>query len=373
MSETNKSTDKRTPLAARIAVVAFALLVAAASLTSSRDPVPGDAVLTMNGWADETSCRECHFEADSYPETGHAQTLRPATDPRSIEILSSVNSDASAADDGLQIDIDPESGVFAVQQDQEISRRIRLDWCFGSGAHAHTWTSTVGDLLGNTDELEFRWTWFHQTDSFALTPGQPEQAGDSHYGAFGLFFDGAKAVGCFSCHTSYLPAENGSIDFHGMVAGINCQRCHGPQQAHVASGGEVIDSDWMATDRLDAVRRCGQCHRNADEQPPGEIRTDNPGIVRFQPVGLLQSPCFIKSEMSCTTCHDPHKSLAAQDSRGIWQCVQCHNPDSPTHTLCAADNRDDCLRCHMPKVATNPNIRFTDHWIRVRDDIEESK
>ncbi|QDS88522.1 Doubled CXXCH motif (Paired_CXXCH_1) [Rosistilla ulvae] len=373
MSEKLEPADRRTKLAVRFSVAIAALLLIAASVTASRDPFPVDAVLTTAGWADESTCSECHVEADTYPETGHAQTLRLASDAKSIQTLTGLTKQALPNEEAFEIEIDSNSEVHAITEREGITRRIRIDWCFGSGAHAHTWTSTMDDLLGNTDEVEFRWTWFHHTDRFARTPGQPEHVGDTHYGAFGLFFDGAKSVSCFSCHSSYLPAENSSIDFHGMVSSINCQRCHGPQQAHVAAGGEGVIDDWMATDRIDAVHRCGQCHRNADEQEPDEIRTDNLDIVRFQPVGLLQSPCFIESEMSCTTCHDPHKSLAAQDSKGIWQCVQCHDPQQPQHTTCGAGNRDDCLRCHMPAVPMNPNIRFTDHWIRVRDDIQETK
>lgn len=357
----------------RVGVVAAAVLLTTAGVSSSGVLVLKDAVLTTAGWADEATCRECHFEADTFPATGHAQSLRPASDRVSIDRLKMIESPGASEAGEIRVDVTSESGVQVVVEEGEFTRRMRLDWCFGSGHHAHTWVSTVNDLLGNTDELEFRWTWYHQTGSFGRTPGQPAEANPTHYGTFGVLFDGAKAVRCFSCHSSYIPAENAAIDLDGVVTSINCQRCHGPQQAHVVAGGEGKIDDWMAADRIDVVHRCGQCHRNADEMEPGEIRRDNRDIVRFQPVGLLQSPCFTQSEMTCTTCHNPHKSLASQDSRGIWQCVQCHDPDQPQHSTCAAGNRDDCLRCHMPALPINPNLSFTDHWIRIREDWEADK
>lgn len=114
-------------------------------------------------------------------------------------------------------------------------------------------------------------------------------------------------------------------------------------------------------------------HRRADEQNPEDIRPGNVDIVRFQPVGLTQSPCFRSSpEMTCVTCHDPHRPLEAQDSLGIWQCVQCHDSAHQDQTTCSAGHRDDCLRCHMPKVRLDSPIRFTDHWIRVRESGEDA-
>ena len=56
-----------------------------------------------------------------------------------------------------------------------------------------------------------------------------------------------------------------------------------------------------------------------------------------------------------------------QDSGGIWQCIQCHDPEQQTHVTCAADMTDDCLKCHMPAVDVGFPVMFTDHWIRVPD------
>ena len=182
-----------------------------------------------------------------------------------------------------------------------------------------------------------------------------------------MLFDGPKSFRCFACHTSYLPEERGHIDEAHLIAGVTCQRCHGPRQTHVDSEGSYSDPRWQATDRMDAINRCAQCHRRADELSPEEISPLNRSIVRFQPVGLIQSECFKQSQMTCTTCHDPHTPASQQNSQGIWQCVQCHNPEQAADIHCGAGERDDCLGCHMPRVKMDSPVHFTDHWIRVRN------
>ena len=141
---------------------------------------------------------------------------------------------------------------------------------------------------------------------------------------------------------------------------------------------------------------CAECHRRAEDQQPQDISTENVDIVRFQPVGLSQSRCFQQAELSCISCHDPHRPLSMQNSLGDWQCIQCHTTTSsasPAETLhhgtdqtpaaaaqvsskglfssCAAHQTSDCVSCHMPKVTTAPGLAFTDHWIRIRRESEQ--
>lgn len=164
-----------------------------------------------------------------------------------------------------------------------------------------------------------------------------------------------------------MAMSDGYLDAEALKPGVTCQRCHGPRQAHVDSEGEIGDSFWATATQMESVNRCGQCHRRADEQDSKTVTTDNSDIVRFQPVGLVQSACFRGSpKMTCLTCHDPHRPLSAQNSLGISQCVQCHDGAAGHDPMCGAGHRDDCLRCHMPKVRGTRPVEFTDHWIRIR-------
>jgi Cytochrome c554 and c-prime len=328
-----------------------------------------DVISLSSGWADESSCIDCHEQAEQFSETGHARTLTPATSSESLELLRSLGASTIGHREGIAV-TSVDDQVQAFRSAAGADATARLDWCFGSGQHARTWVSTLPDALGSPDLLEFRWTWYHDTQDFGVTPGQPDHPGEGTIGMLGLLFDGPRAWRCFSCHSSRVPSAGEPLDASQIHAGVTCQRCHGPRADHVDSEGEYHDPVWTVTDREEAVNRCGQCHRRADEQALDTIRAGNPDIVRFQPVGLSQSACYINSQMSCTTCHDPHRSMASQDSRRIQQCVKCHDPEQTEHVLCAASMTDNCLACHMPTVQSVPGLSFTDHWIRVPDTSE---
>ena len=337
-------------------------------LTHRAAPPPVERVLQSNGWADERSCIDCHDEAAEFALTGHARTLHRASDPQLRELLLQLNSHPAAQSESIGIEGTPD-GLAAVHHGEGVERRVTLDWCFGSGTHARTWGGVRNDSWGISDLLEFRWTWYSHLDEFDITPGQSQEIEPGFFGGLGLLFDHPKAIRCFACHATRLEVDGGHLVTDNLMPGVTCQRCHGPRGRHVETDGEFSDFTWQGIDQHESVHRCAECHRRAEEQKPEDVRPDNPDIVRFQPVGLTQSPCFLGSpEMTCLTCHDPHLPLSAQDSRGDWQCVQCHDGAQPTHALCGRGRTEDCIRCHMPKVQGQIPIGFTDHWIRVRGD-----
>ena len=104
----------------------------------------------------------------------------------------------------------------------------------------------------------------------------------------------------------------------------------------------------------------------ARAQDPGVLRADNLEIVRFQPVGLMQSACYTRSKggLSCTACHDPHARPSKDAAHYESVCLSCHK--APSRTPCPVSPRADCLNCHMPREDAGQGILFTDHWIRVR-------
>lgn len=359
-------------------------IVVLATAFSRRDPLviagrsqSGDGPTSLAAWADESSCFDCHSEAASFARTGHPRTLTRATAAESRDRLKMFAGDAHA-DTRLRVDCD-EDGCLVRLLSADASENkalaglneFALEWCFGSGRHAQTWVGTLPGSWGETDLVEFRWTWYAAKEGFDVTPGQPLKCGDWPLERFGVLFDHPKAERCFRCHSTVLPISQGKIVEQGIVPGVQCQRCHGPLGRHVASDGETPAPRLADLSAEESISRCGECHRRAEEQKPGAIRPDNADLARFQPVGLTQSACYKKSEkLTCLTCHDPHRPLDEQDSLGDWQCLQCHQPEQPKHRLCSAGHRQDCLGCHMPKVRGSSPVDFTDHWIRVRSDRE---
>jgi hypothetical protein len=135
---------------------------------------------------------------------------------------------------------------------------------------------------------------------------------------------------------------------------------HGPGRAHVAAarrGGADAElalpfgpDRWTAESRLTV---CGACHRHPSEAGSFVNRPEETHLVRFQPVGLMQSRCYKESggAFSCVTCHDPH--ARASSNRAVYDlvCLSCHQSGGstaapaletaqPTPTPCRVSPRD---------------------------------
>lgn len=225
----------------------------------------------------------------------------------------------------------------------------RGDWAFGSGTHAITWVIRTGP----GEYVEKGESWFQATGKLGLTPGHSNTAGVKYR----VFDPGAQILRCFSCHSTGVPQVNAQGRIEPAEAGVNCEACHGPGQAHVAAGGAKYKIDnpgqYRAAQR---VEQCGACHR----QPGTATNWADPWNVRHQPVYLVESRCFLKSEekLNCQTCHDPHAKLqrAGYDEK----CASCH--PSAKHKAAV---KGSCTGCHMPVVKPVPELGFSNHWIGV--------
>jgi len=101
---------------------------------------------------------------------------------------------------------------------------------------------------------------------------------------------------CALCHADL--ANKFSSNPHSELAlmhggkGVTCESCHGPGQAHVASGGDptkILQLSKMSAKQIDAT--CLGCHANAH---PNFLRSDH-----------------AKAGVSCTNCHSIHGFVPA--------------------------------------------------------------
>lgn len=263
----------------------------------------------------------------------------------------------------------------------------RIDYVIGSGNHARTYlySNSEGQLV------ELPVSWYSENGGYlAMSPGYDNAHHDD--------FRRAAPDDCLFCHNGY-PGKT-------IAEGIDCQRCHGPGAAHVkaAASGKAKPGEIRAAivnpARLDRDRQlddCMQCHlettslplpnaiRNYSRAPfsyrPGEPLTDYEGFfdhapstgfddrfeVAHQAYRLRKSACFLKSRMTCTMCHDPHKALRGEQATAhyISACRNCH---AKTHATGVPSGGSNCLDCHMWKRRTEDAVHviMTDHFIQRR-------
>ena len=319
-------------------------------------------------------CQDCHAEiVAEFAPAPHAYTLRPGNDPQ-----------VRAKFIDRQVEVRGSSYRFELKDDRlylsndRFPKSYAVDWVFGSGHHALTPISLVENAAGATELIQLDVSWFAD-DILGLTPGNGER--DEQIPSVGLHHTAEQTRACFGCHSTTLVETSGRLVWDRLLAGVSCQRCHPGSADHLNSGGEVATRlSWKRLSARESIERCGECHRRADEFTDDEIQPEATHLVRFAPVGLVQSACFLAQSdtppdtghrgagrFDCLTCHDPHQPAASDPQIYNQRCLQCHDGQTTARPACPTQPRDsNCLTCHMPKVQTSDHLRFTDHWIRVR-------
>ncbi|WP_339682894.1 multiheme c-type cytochrome [Gimesia maris] len=326
-------------------------------------------------------CCECHDKVcQQYTGAPHLRTLRKATDPSVMDKFA-----------GRKITLKENGHTYRFYKDHDelwvkcdgYPSPVRIEWFFGSGLHAITPVSLFPNEAGKSELLQHIVSWY-PSDKLGITLGLQELAHDrSGIQALGEVSSHASTLNCFGCHTSYLGDVQGEINTKEMIAGVSCVRCHLEGEAHIqaAERGDrnLHILNWNQLTPLDSINRCGECHRRSDQLEPDEIHPDNKLLIRFAPVGLSQSPCFLKqndvkfadgktARMDCTTCHNPHEQ-ASRDPEFYRQiCLNCHSDLKDHAPVCSKKPmQSECLQCHMPSVQVHDNLPFTDHWIRIHE------
>jgi Cytochrome c554 and c-prime len=343
-------------------------LTGAASYQSSeKNPRP------PSDYAGNAVCAECHQkQAQTYATTAHALDSAPATadsirgdfthdhavlrtrDPKLVFVM------VAAPDGGFY-----QSAVNLADPEHPSSEMRRFDITFGSGRHGQTYLYWDGDRLF---ELPVSyWTYEHR---WVNSPGYPD--GQLHW-------DRHARPRCLECHVSYfssLPPPDNRYAKDKLVLGIDCERCHGPGALHVArersttppragsSDEAIVNPAHLSRDRQTDL--CALCHAGIGTQvapvmtyvagdnlndflkiePPA---LDAPVDVHGNQVGALeQSRCFRSGKLTCSTCHDVHKTQENADAFSV-HCLSCHKVKAcGRYRSMGAAIAGKCIGCHMP-------------------------
>lgn len=270
-------------------------------------------------------------------------------------------------------------------------RTERVSYIIGSGQHTN---SHIIDINGYIFQAPI--TYYTQEKKWDLAPGF--EKGNERFGRL-------LATECITCHNHYPEPVVGSLNkYQKMPSGIECERCHGPGEIHVREklAGKAIDTtqfiDYTIVNPRDLSRDlqmdlCQRCHLQGvavlnegktfmDFKPgmplnevmnvflPRYTNSHEKFIMASQADRLRLSPCYLASEMTCITCHNPHKSVKVtghdQYNRA---CLSCHGPNREAACTAPLSDRqeesDDCSSCHMPLSGSIdiPHINITDHYI----------
>jgi hypothetical protein len=379
----------------RVWIVLFALLIAAGIALSallSRDAKPIQPQAQLTG--DQTSlltqveitpakptlmgrdvCRECHAENyQLHGNHGHKSTFASTSDPEIIEMFVGKSYDAGQPYGTYTYHAD-EQGLFARIPEKFGDQPFRLNYALGSADGAVTLLSLMPSGQQGTVAIEHRASWFSGTGELGPTPLEESGSITTPGEFFGLKHEDEVMRKCVYCHTTRGRIVDQQIV--DLVPNVNCEKCHGPASEHVRQARampvppkfSVGRDDW---DTESEMQLCGDCHRLPAAVSRTSLREYPREMVRFQPVGLLRSKCFVESEgkLKCTTCHNPHQTVKAVSNQQYLQnCVSCHLEDSQTHVACPISPKQGCIDCHMPAIEIpGLGVSFHDHWIRVRDE-----
>jgi DmsE family decaheme c-type cytochrome len=206
----------------------------------------------------------------------------------------------------------------------------------------------------------------------------------------------AGADTCLTCHESQTvqgTPHGRTADTRTPMAQRGCESCHGPGQAHVDAGGDVLLIRRVkALAPADADATCTTCHNRGEHalwegsqhesrnvtcvtcHSVHDARSENGQLVKAKQAEVCASCHRDKlskldrsghmpvreGKLECTTCHSPHgatnvRLLRAGDSVAE-ACTSCHAEKRGPFLWEHAPVRDGCVTCHDPHGSSNERM-----------------
>ncbi|MFN8340407.1 MAG: multiheme c-type cytochrome [Cyclobacteriaceae bacterium] len=263
-----------------------------------------------------------------------------------------------------------DSGLFqAGYTDQRLRGVQSFDITIGSGTKGQTYLHWFDNNL-----VQLPISYYTPNDSWASSPGYPTDR---------FVINRPVPAPCLNCHSTYFKTTYKmnalpEFDRSQVIYGIDCERCHGPGMQHVLNQEkgtarkdikDIINAAHLS--RRQQLDACAQCHSgiNTSLKPPftffpgDTLAMDVASFQRYDTTAtaevhgnqygmLAASQCFIKSEMTCSTCHNPHQKERGDIASFSARCMNCHQQGH--EKVCALSGKPgqavngQCPDCHMP-------------------------
>ena len=308
------------------------------------------------------ACAMCHMQAESQPATSMAHALETVEECKVLATHPLLT--FTAGKYSYRIERHGDESLYSVSDGvQALTMPIR--WAMGA-------SSAIGQtyILEKDGELyESRVSYFNELKGLDLTLGAQNAAPANLLEAGGRRMALEDKLQCFGCHATNS-TEGQEVTLSKMTPGVQCERCHGPADKHLATmtqrdSNPVIMKHLTKMSTEEISEFCGQCHRTwEDVIAQGIFGINN---IRFQPYRLTLSKCYDADDprISCLACHDPHHELDSNSDNYDSKCQACHRRGKSKARLCKVST-SHCASCHMPKLGLpGAHHRFTDHRIRI--------
>lgn len=367
------------------------------------------------------ACRTCHEHIyQTFIQTGMGQSFGPATRKKSSAIFRQHHLVYDTLKDFYYMPLLHRDSIFILEfrlagKDTVHKRIQKADYIIGSGQHTNSHLFSVNGYL-----YQLPLTWYSQQGRWDLPPGF-DKGNNTRFGR-------SIAFECMSCHNAMPGMDDvNSNRFTRVPDGIDCERCHGPGEAHVKlkMAGQFVDTatqiDYSIVNPRKLSRElqtdvCQRCHlqgnsvlkkgKNFSDFRPGMKLSDfwdtympvyegadDEFIMASHAQRLQMSKCFVRTArrggeetgkawqnqpLTCISCHNPHVSVK-QTGVQVFNsvCSGCHtgtgiktcNEATVKAHLSSheSENKANCVSCHMPRNGTVdiPHVTVHDHFIRI--------
>jgi hypothetical protein len=328
-------------------------------------------------YAGSESCKQCHADIyNNYLHTAHFQSVRLANE-KSIQGSFIKGQNSFIFNYSARVEMQKRGNNFyqvSYLNNKQVQAE-RFAMVFG-GVKAQTYLYWKGNQL-----YELPMSYFNNLHAWTNSPGYDTTRAD---------FTRMIGKRCFECHGSYmqtLPQQTQSLQIveaynkNAMILQIDCERCHGPATNHVnyhlsypgQTQGKYITT-YKSLSRAQKIDMCAVCHsgnthtmyKSTFNFKPGDTLAKyqepsfmheaiNPATLDVhgnQTQMLQSSPCYIKSNMDCATCHNTHTTERGNLALYSQRCMQCHS--TANHNFCKLAPKlgnsiiKNCIDCHMP-------------------------
>ena len=332
-------------------------------------------------YAGSATCVSCHKAVgESYAHNAHFNTSRALNGAALTDSLGLPEGEF-VFNENTKVGLEKRNGSFyqvAYINGKEVKAE-RTDFVFGSGHSAYTFAFWYNNQL-----MQMPLNYLTQEHQWVNSPGYPEEQ---------IYFGRPIIARCLECHSSSVDQkliQTADLKIEeqfvkgSLIAGIDCERCHGPAVKHVEfhqNNPEVKEAKHMVNYKsLPLSRRidlCGVCHSGVELQTLTSTFTFKPGdtlkslpqyssytgkepdVHGYQKQLMEASPCFKVGKAECISCHDVHGEAKVSLQIYSKQCISCHQ-DVPHPKLAKKEQAimaNNCIDCHMPKKAS-ANIGF---------------